>query len=213
MSIVALKRKSDIINSSISRNNQFSINGGYRNQGWIGQDSRGRYLSRTPFRGPLPMGHGEKNNSYNISITNGGKRQSNNSNIIKPSIKNLNLNKCYNNCTPEITVKNFPYNNTSLSYNDMSQSSNVNKIKSFIHYENILSKCNNNEIEINNNIGAGGSAGAGATSYRGYKTNCNDCRTLYKSKTLIHKSIQPLTQNEYISKNKSVNLSIRDNIC
>ena len=52
-----------------------------------------------------------------------------------------------------------------------------------INYENILSKCNNNEIEIIDNIGAGGSAGAGATSHNGYKTNCNDCRTLYKSKT------------------------------
>ena len=44
MSIVALKRKSDIMNSSISSNNQFSINGGYRNQGWIGHDSRGEII-------------------------------------------------------------------------------------------------------------------------------------------------------------------------
>lgn len=55
MSIAALKRKSRRFQARISGqgNNGFSLQGGHRNQGWVGQGSRGRSLTGTPFRGVL----------------------------------------------------------------------------------------------------------------------------------------------------------------
>ena len=42
MSIVTLKRKSNRYFKPVSKNGSFSINGGYRNQGWVGQTNIGR---------------------------------------------------------------------------------------------------------------------------------------------------------------------------
>ena len=62
MSIVILKRKSERfkLGEGISGKGKkgFSLNGGHRNQGWVGQDLRGRHLSRTLYRGLAPIGHG-----------------------------------------------------------------------------------------------------------------------------------------------------------
>lgn len=66
----------------------FSINGGYRNQGGIGQTNLGRSVTRTPFRGNTPMGHGGSNGKYSIVVSNSGINSSNQSDIIKPSTLN-----------------------------------------------------------------------------------------------------------------------------
>ena len=60
MSIVALKRKSRGHKATISGigSQGFSLNGGYRNHGSVGPTNLGRSVTRTPFRGPEPMGHG-----------------------------------------------------------------------------------------------------------------------------------------------------------
>lgn len=102
MSLTTLKKKSYRYLNKISENSSisddfldeehlgFSINGGMRNQGWIGHDSRGRYLSRTVFKGNQPVGHGGKYGLYNNKILSNKISNFNNSSIIKRSTMNTN---------------------------------------------------------------------------------------------------------------------------
>ena len=65
MSLATLKKKT----ASKYRNNsanlqQFSINGVYRNQGYIGQSSLGRTILRTPAKGTESQGHGGKDGNF-----------------------------------------------------------------------------------------------------------------------------------------------------
>ena len=66
MSIVTLKRKTQTQynNNSVGFKN-FSLNGTRRSQGYIGQDSRGRYQAKTPLKGITPKGHGGCCGQYN----------------------------------------------------------------------------------------------------------------------------------------------------
>jgi hypothetical protein len=87
MSIVVLKKKSNRYKSVVSGKGVggFSINGGRRNQGWVGQDTLGRHLNGTPFRGLEPMGNGGTGGKYVKSIVNSGGCCTNDPNIIKRS--------------------------------------------------------------------------------------------------------------------------------
>ena len=59
MSIATLKKKTAAKYNNASVNvPQFSINGGYRNQGWVGQTTLSRSLPKTPMVGNTPKGHG-----------------------------------------------------------------------------------------------------------------------------------------------------------
>lgn len=75
MSIATLKRKTfaKYNNSSVQNNEGFSINGMYRNQGYVGQTSLSRSLNRTLMKGNTPRGHGGCCGTYDTS------------HIIKPS--------------------------------------------------------------------------------------------------------------------------------
>lgn len=66
MSIVVLKRKTQAKynNSSVGMPG-FSLNGAHRNQGYVGQDSRGRTLVHTPMKGATPKGSGGCCGTYN----------------------------------------------------------------------------------------------------------------------------------------------------
>lgn len=86
MSIVALKRKSQRFQSHISAKG-FSLNGGHRNIGAVGQTNLGRSVTRTPFRGTEPMGHGGCCGTYVRTISNSGSCCSNDPTIIKPTTK------------------------------------------------------------------------------------------------------------------------------
>jgi hypothetical protein len=83
MSIATLKQKSLTLygTSHCNKRGQFSLNGIYRQLPY----TLGRSVTRTPFRGPLPMGHGQgggcrlsgwrgraSGNSYPIIISNSG---------------------------------------------------------------------------------------------------------------------------------------------
>lgn len=59
MSIVTLKNKTatQYNNMSVGQK-QFSLNGGFRNQGWVGQTMLSRSLPRTPMKGNVPKGNG-----------------------------------------------------------------------------------------------------------------------------------------------------------
>ena len=85
MSIVALKKKSKRYTNKLSSNKVFSLNGGYRNQGRIGQTSLSRSLTGTKFKGAEPIGHGGCCGRYNITILNTKCSNINDSNIIKKS--------------------------------------------------------------------------------------------------------------------------------
>ena len=90
MSIVAMKRKSRRYKAVVSGRGSagFSLNGGHRNQGWVGQGVRGRSLGGTRFRGTEPMGSGGTNGTYKRSIVNGGRPCTNDPSIIKRSSSN-----------------------------------------------------------------------------------------------------------------------------
>ena len=90
MSLAILKRKSRRFQAKISGKdaNGFSINGGHRNQGWVGQTSHGRHLSKTPFKGNIPKGNGGLYGNYKKSIVNGIYCCTNDPSIIKKSNMN-----------------------------------------------------------------------------------------------------------------------------
>lgn len=87
MSIVALKRNSRRFKVPVSANG-FSLNGTLRNIGSVGQTNLAKSVTRTPFRGAAPMGHGSCCGSYPINIHNSGSCCVNDPTIIKKSTKN-----------------------------------------------------------------------------------------------------------------------------
>jgi len=86
MSIVALKKKTAAKYNNMSVNvPQFSINGGFRNQGWVGQTSLSRSLIKTPYRGATPRGHGGCCGTYNVSVVKPLEPCTNNNKVMKSS--------------------------------------------------------------------------------------------------------------------------------
>ena len=80
------------INDNINNNNVengFSINGGHRNIGYVGQDSKFS-KSGTPFKGTLPSGHGGKYGSYATPLSKSNVNKvitlGNQYKFIKPSV-------------------------------------------------------------------------------------------------------------------------------
>jgi len=89
MSIVALKRKTAAKYNNVSVGvPQFSINGGYRNQGWVGQTSLSRSLIKTPYRGATPRGHGGCCGTYKVSVVSPLEPCTNNNTVVKKSSVN-----------------------------------------------------------------------------------------------------------------------------
>ena len=87
MSIVALKKKTAAKYNNMSVNvQQFSINGWFRNQGWVGQTSISRSLIKTPHRGATPRGHGGCCGTYNMSIVKPLEPCTNNNEVVKSSV-------------------------------------------------------------------------------------------------------------------------------
>jgi len=92
MSIAILKKKTaSLYNNQSVGQKQFSLNGGYRSQGWVGQSVISRSLPRTLARGNAIRGYGGINGSYNTmnghTITS-GLVNFNNNKVIKPSVIN-----------------------------------------------------------------------------------------------------------------------------
>ncbi len=72
--------------SFVKASGGFSLNGGFRNVGAVGPTNLGKSVTRTPFRGPEPMGHGTCCGTYRRDIHNSGSCSANNNNYIKPSV-------------------------------------------------------------------------------------------------------------------------------
>lgn len=89
MSIVALKRNANAKrNLSGKGTTGFSLVGVHRNIGVVGQTNLAKSVTRTPFRGTDPIGHGGNNGSYPVVVSNSGSCCSNDLNIVKNSVKN-----------------------------------------------------------------------------------------------------------------------------
>jgi hypothetical protein len=88
MSINTLKRKTNAkYNNSSVNQKQFSINGGTRNQGWVGQTSLSRTVNRTLFHDGYPRGYGGCCGTYRITnVISSDVNTTENSNIIKKSV-------------------------------------------------------------------------------------------------------------------------------
>lgn len=114
MSIHTLKVKSNRfqnkISGGINNPNGFSLVGGHRNLPYVGQTSLSKSVTRTPFRGNLPMGHGGNNGKFKISIVNSGSCCFNDPNIIKKSVGNskyaiIHKNKWLHSAYPRLITK------------------------------------------------------------------------------------------------------------
>ena len=89
MSVATLKKKTQAKYNNMSvGQNQFSLNGTHRSQGWVGQSMLSRSLPRTPMQGQTPKGHGGCCGTYDNShgIIQSAVSSLNNNNIIKPSV-------------------------------------------------------------------------------------------------------------------------------
>ena len=94
MSLAVLKRKANESNPRISpisgskhAPNGFSLNGGYRNQGGVGQFRLIHGTNRTRFKGVEPIGNGGSGGKYTRVIYNSGTCSANDSSIVKLSSK------------------------------------------------------------------------------------------------------------------------------
>ena len=90
MSMVAMKRNSKRFTDPISGRGRdgFSLVGGHRNIGAVGPTNLGRSVTRTPFRGNAPMGHGGCCGQYVVNVCNSGSCCTNDPSIIKRTVKN-----------------------------------------------------------------------------------------------------------------------------
>ena len=88
MSIATLKRKTAAkYNNNSVNQKHFSLNGGYRNQGWVGQSTISRSLPQTYMRGDTLRGYGGCCGQYNITpqITS-DINSTNNNKVMKSSV-------------------------------------------------------------------------------------------------------------------------------
>jgi len=96
MSIVTLKKKTQNQYNNLSVNQkQFSLHGGHRSQGFVGQTMLSRSLPRTLMVGNVPRGHGGLHGAYHkakmvVDGTGLGNNTLNNSNVMKPSVLDTN---------------------------------------------------------------------------------------------------------------------------
>ena len=87
MSEATLKRKTAAKYNNNSVGTGFYLNGGHRSQGWIGQDTLGRSLPKTPMKGNVVKGHGGCCGTYQQKeIVNSAVNSLNNPNIMKRSV-------------------------------------------------------------------------------------------------------------------------------
>jgi hypothetical protein len=90
MSIATLKRKTNTMYNNMSVNQEhFSLNGGYRNQGFVGQTTLSRSLPKTRMNGPTLCGYGGCCDTYNIKpIVQSAVLSTNDNRVMKHSVIN-----------------------------------------------------------------------------------------------------------------------------
>ena len=90
MSIVVLQRKSRRYQAPISGRpgGGFSLNGTRRPVGRVGPVNLGRSITRTPFKGAEPVGHGGCCGAYPIAVHNSGSCCAGDNSMVHPSVVN-----------------------------------------------------------------------------------------------------------------------------
>lgn len=146
MSIVALKKNSRRFQTPISGRGHdgFSLVGGHRNIGIVGNTNLAKSVTRTRFRGNNPVGHGGCQGKYKLYIFNSGSCFTNDPFIIKSTVKNtkaaiLKQYKWIHSAYPRYWVK----SNSSMS-ETFSQGSYIKHLTS--QYSNVV----NNKNKVNN---------------------------------------------------------------
>lgn len=185
MSIVTLKRKTSAKYNNVSVSQpQFSLNGTRRLQGYIGQDTLGRSLPRTPMRGTNPIGYGGCCGQYptEVNITYGtGVYSENNPTVIKPSVINtdgmlMKRNQYYKG---HWNVKKFDY-----SY--------IDKVRN-----RVIVNCTTKRIQKSTDAPCTNLSNKGCINKRHYTSNIN-----FRSNDVIvtkETHVIPMNQSEYLS--------------
>jgi len=89
MSLATLKKKTAAKYNNMSVNRPaFSLNGTHRSQGYVGQDTLGRSLPKTPMNGNVARGHGGCCGTYlRSNIVQSGVTSTNDPSVVKSSVK------------------------------------------------------------------------------------------------------------------------------
>jgi hypothetical protein len=89
MSLATLKKKTAAKYNNMSVNQPaFSLNGTHRSQGYVGQDTLGRSLPKTPMNGNVARGHGGCCGTYvRSNIVQSGVTCTNDINVVKSTVK------------------------------------------------------------------------------------------------------------------------------
>jgi hypothetical protein len=225
MSIVCLKRKSrhnpriDPI-SGIGKNG-FSLNGGHRNIGGVGRFRMVSNVSRTPFRGPAPIGSGGCCGIYDKNICNSGSCCTNDNAIIKHSSINTKgmINTRYERkwsdydqsyiCPRVVLNSQYPYSWTQIdnsSYNITNSQGLYIREKTQENGTCVVSNLQNSGTCGNYDLGVLGDLGADADAHV-YKCagNSNACSYYIGTRKFIRKPYaknfnQPaISQGQYIT--------------
>jgi len=180
MSIVTLKRKTQTKYNNMSVNvPNFALNGTRRSQGYIGQSTQSRFLSRTLFNGATPRGHGGCCGTYpQPHIVQSAVTSLNDPDVIKLSTKTT-LGRIETElmcCTPVVKPDNTLNINTSQE-----RTRNV-------------AKCSINQT----NSYFAGEYPAPCASYNPYY------RKSFCSRTKSNSSFTPISSSEYIESGVSV---------
>jgi hypothetical protein len=181
MSINTLKRKTQAKYNNVSVNkNQFSINGGTRNQGWVGQTTLSRTVNRTLFRDGFPRGSGGKYGNFVIStVISSDINTTENSSVIKKSVLST-YGQLETEYRPEMFITVKPDGNNNL--NDQSD---------YIENLRIQTVNNVNNCDISGNL----LKENGCTN----KTNCYNTATNYNNQINNSSSVITKTGSTVIS--------------
>lgn len=191
MSIVALKNKTAAKYNNMSVGaKSFSLNGCYRNQGWVGQTMLSRSLPITPMKGNVPKGHGGCCGKYdNQNIIQSGVTSLNDPNKLKQSsLNNMGMISTHYKWMkrPELSEKTFI----------KTKSNNIDSVK-----KSAL-KCKEDVIK---DVNAGASKG-----------NCGNLPNYKKTmicSVVTKKALKTTSQSTYIDKLRSkCNVEIKNTV-
>jgi len=206
MSIATLKKKTKQLYHSQSVGvKNFSLNGTHRSQGWVGQTSLSRSLSRTLALGNTVRGHGGFNGTYIIrpSVISGLVNWNDNT-VIKPSVGNsMEMLETRNKC-----LRHFDCPTKKNSINIVKKQSNNQT-----DYISRLSKCalskfdmvEKDSITNNNNIKSNVCANLNSIYMKPHYTNMNTktvlCSTTKNASSVLDSSALITKKSESCVKN------------
>lgn len=185
MSIATLKKKTaaKYNNMSVSEP-KFSINGGHRSQGWVGQTTLSRSLPKTPMVGNTPKGSGGCCGTYRVTpIVQSAVKSTNDNLVMKESVLSTDgmLDTKYRwirRPAPYVSVKSDNNHNLNLQSDYISRKSKtaINDAANCPDVEKDDCLCEHLGVMYKNRI-----------------------NTPYNNRDNIQKTVDPLSESEYIN--------------